>query len=232
MMNGILKRAAAGVLTAAMVLSLAACGGGVTAFDATKYIQGTLDENYLGKFDPDFLELVDSTEKEAEEIYLGNLEAESSYFASAFAIDYMEGDILDETMELYKEIYAKAKYTVDPATKIDDKTFGVKVTVEPIDVLHLVYDAMAGDEVPADVQAFYDKYADVDVENMSDEDYIVYDNEWARLMIALTREKLADSGYLEAKSTVVQVAQGDDDVWSIPDDDFMTVDSYIVDYNF
>ena len=34
---------------------------------------------------------------------------------------------------MYKQVYAKARY-VDTATEVDDSTFGVKVTVEPLDV--------------------------------------------------------------------------------------------------
>ena len=45
---------------------------------------------------------------------------------------------------MYKQVYAKAKYTVDTATEVDDSTFGVKVTVEPLDVFDRVAEALWG----------------------------------------------------------------------------------------
>ena len=66
-MRKIWKRVTAAALSLTFVLSLSACGGGgLSADDATTYVQGILDENYKGVYDPDFLELIDITENEAE----------------------------------------------------------------------------------------------------------------------------------------------------------------------
>ena len=92
-MRKIWKRVTAAALSLTFVLSLSACGGGgLSADDATTYVQGILDENYKGVYDPDFLELIDITENEAEETYLSSLETEADFFASAFLID----DLTDE----------------------------------------------------------------------------------------------------------------------------------------
>ena len=57
-MRKIWKRVTAAALSLTFVLSLSACGGGgLSADDATTYVQGILDENYKGVYDPDFLEL-------------------------------------------------------------------------------------------------------------------------------------------------------------------------------
>ena len=62
-----MKRSIALCLVLVMALTLTACGGGVTAKDATALVQGNLDEIYLGKFDPEYLKLVDITEADARE---------------------------------------------------------------------------------------------------------------------------------------------------------------------
>ena len=127
-MRKIWKRVTAAALSLTFVLSLSACGGGLSADDATTYVQGILDENYKGVYDPDFLELIDITENEAEETYLSSLETEADFFASAFLIDDLTDELKAEVVDMYKQVYAKAKYTVDTATEVDDGTFGVNNT--------------------------------------------------------------------------------------------------------
>ena len=212
-MRKIWKRVTAAALSLTFVLSLSACGGGgLSADDATTYVQGILDENYKGVYDPDFLELIDITENEAEETYLSSLETEADFFASAFLIDDLTDELKAEVVDMYKQVYAKAKYTVDTATEVDDSTFGVKVTVEPLDVFDRVAEALWGDT--------------------PDEEYAAYDAEWCRLVIDLTLEKLPEAEYLEAQSKVVQITLGDDNYWSLDEQDFSDLDWLILDYNF
>lgn len=164
---------------------------------------------------------------------MDGLEGEANYFAGVFGIDFMEGDVLDEAVDLYRQVYARSRFMVDPAAKIDDATYGVKVTVEPIDVFHLVADELTSD-TPASslVQAFDAAYSDLDVNAMTDEEYHAYDAAWARMIIGLTLEKLPESGYLEAESKVVQVVRDEEDLWSIPQSDYDDLDWLIIDYNF
>ena len=202
-----------------------------SAFDATKYIQGLLDKTYLGEFD-EYMNVVDITENECEDDYISGLESEAEYFASVFQIDNLTDDIKADIVDLYKEIYSYSKYTVSAATKQDDKTYSVKVTVEPIDIFHLVADALNGGAAD-DFNAQYD---DVDVASMSDDEYdtfyAAYDAAWAQLIIDLTREKLPELGYLDSSSLLVQVTEDEDGLWGIPQSDFDNLDWLIIDYNF
>ena len=184
--------------------------------------------HYKGVYDPDFLELIDITENEAEETYLSSLETEADFFASAFLIDDLTDELKAEVVDMYKQVYAKAKYTVDTATEVDDSTFGVKVTVEPLDVFDRVAEALWGDTPDARAEALYSQ----DVDSMTDEEYAAYDAEWCRLVIDLTLEKLPEAEYLEAQSKVVQITLGDDNYWSLDEQDFSDLDWLILDYNF
>ena len=184
-MRKIWKRVTAAALSLTFVLSLSACGGGLSADDATTYVQGILDENYKGVYDPDFLELIDITENEAEETYLSSLETEADFFASAFLIDDLTDELKAEVVDMYKQVYAKA-------------------------------------------EALYSQ----DVDSMTDEEYAAYDAEWCRLVIDLTLEKLPEAEYLEAQSKVVQITLGDDNYWSLDEQDFSDLDWLILDYNF
>ena len=214
-------------LSLALLLPLSACGGGLSADDAQLYVQGVLDENYLGKADPDFLKLIDSTEEETEEVYAGSMETEAQFFLDSFVeseLSQEEQDrLLEELSAMYRQIYAHSKYTVESASEVDDTTFGVKVTVEPIDIFHQVADELnngAADELNS-------RYPD----QMTDEEYMAYEVEWVELFMDLTYEKLPQLDYLEPQTLLVQVALGDDDYWTIPDEDFGAVDALVIDYN-
>ena len=86
------------------------------------------------------------------------------------------------------------------------------------------------------MKEFSEKYVDIDVTNMTDEQYETYladfEVDWTKMMLALTEEKIPEAGHLEAKSILIQVAKDEDGIWGIPDDDFNNLDMMIIDYNF
>lgn len=221
----LIKRSIALCLVLVMALTLTACGGGVTASDAKDLVQGNLDEIYLGKFDPEYLKLVDITEEEARQTYEEGLEVEAEMFAYYFDIYNMTDELKEEIIELYQEIYAQSKYTVGEASKLDESTFAVKVQVSPLDIFELVVDA--SEEA---LQPFFDKYEDVDIASMSDEEYDAYDKEWADAVLDLCWEKLPEMGYGDERSLVIQVTLDEDDYWVMSGDDFNNLDEIIITY--
>ena len=71
-----MKRMKCGILALLAAVSMAVltgCGGGMTADDAKEYAQAVLDASYKGEFDS-YMELTDSTEEEAREMYEGNVD--------------------------------------------------------------------------------------------------------------------------------------------------------------
>lgn len=221
----LIKRSIALCLVLVMALTLTACGGGVTASDAKDLVQGNLDEIYLGKFDPEYLKLVDITEEEARQTYEEGLEVEAEMFAYYFDIYNMTDELKEEIIELYQEIYAQSKYTVGEASKLDESTFAVKVQVSPLDIFELVVDA--SEEA---LQPFFDKYENVDIASMSDEEYDAYDKEWADAVLDLCWEKLPEMGYGDERSLVIQVTVDEDDYWVMSGDDFNNLDEIIITY--
>lgn len=221
----LIKRSIALCLVLVMVLTLTACGGGVTASDAKDLVQGNLDEIYLGKFDPEYLKLVDITEEEARQTYEEGLEVEAEMFAYYFDIYNMTDELKEEIIELYQEIYAQSKYTVGEASKLDESTFAVKVQVSPLDIFELVVDA--SEEA---LQPFFDKYENMDIASMSDEEYDAYDKEWADAVLDLCWEKLPEMGYGDERSLVIQVTLDEDDYWVMSGDDFNNLDEIIITY--
>ena len=220
-----LKRLAALLLALVLVFSMTACGGSMEE-TVTQLVQGNLDELYLGKFDESYLELVSATEEECEQSYLEGLEIEAEYFAYYFNVEYLTDELKADIVELYKGIYSHSKFTVNPATKLDDDTYAVKVQISPINIFDLVLQA----ESEGAMDDFYNKYATVDINAMTDEEYKAYDTEWAYAIIDLCYEQLPNVGYMDEQSIAVQVTKDTDGLWCITDNDMSTIDELIIYY--
>lgn len=221
------------VVALALALSLLMSGCGLLSMlggtdEAMRdLVQGNLDEIYLGQYNEEFLELTNTTEAEAEQYYLDGLNLEAQYFAQYFLIENLTDEIKAEIVELYKDIYSHSKYEVGEAAKIDDDTYGVPVTVYPMDIIQNVFD-----EVSAALDEYNAGFSDEEYnEIISDEDaYAAYDAGWAEIVIGMVRDAVPGIGYLDPVDMVVQVQLGDDEYWSIADNDFSEVDATMIYY--
>ena len=218
-----LKKVLAFALVLALALSLAGCGTLMT--DSMKLlVQGNLDVVYLGKFSEEYMELTDSTEAELEANYIDGLDFQADYFAQYFQIDNLTDEIKAQIVELYKEIFSHSRYEVGEASKVDDSTYGVKLTVYPIDVMQRVID-----ESDAIVDSVNSQFTDEQL--ATEEGYAVYDAAWAQAFIDACYDKLASVGYLDPEEMVVQVTQDPaDELWTISDNDFQRIDTAIIYY--
>lgn len=222
-----MKKGIALLLALLMVLSLCACSAVADKFNETRMtalVQGNLDELYLGKFDPDYLESINSTEEDAKAYYEDGLAAEADFFAYYFGIEYFTDDLRAEVIDLYRQIYSHSSYTIGAASRLDENTIVVKVDIQPIDLFTQVHEGF--ESYMAD---FYAKYPSDVVAAMDDAAYVAYDAEWAGLVIDLCREKLTTIGHEETVSLAVQVVL-EDDYWRISDDSMSQVDERMITY--
>ena len=133
-MTRILHRLTSVLMAAALVFVLAACGD-VTPDQARTYIQGDLDACYLGQYNQDYLDLIGITAEEAEEQnYVWNTTAEAEILMDYFDI-YPTDASAERAVALIRDIYALSKYQVGAASKLDDGSYAVTVTVQPMDIL-------------------------------------------------------------------------------------------------
>ncbi|SBW09735.1 conserved exported hypothetical protein [uncultured Eubacteriales bacterium] len=225
-------------LVLAMFLSLTACSTLNTSlsdlasrrFDAAAYIQGQLDEIYLGKFDPDYLEMVGITESEARQVYEDGMDVEVEAFIQTFAIEFPTDDFKERMALLYRSLYAYSDYTVVSAARQDDGSYSVKVSVRPLDTIQLLYDAF-----PDFQEEFQAKYSDVDTDAMSDEEFNdwyenIYDLDYQNSLADLFEETIPKTGTLEEKSIAVQIEKDDEDYYVMNDESFSNLDALIIDY--
>lgn len=232
------KTLAALGLVLAMGLSLTACdniskvmGGLGGDIDAVAYIQGQMDEMYLGKFDPDYLKMVEIDEAEAQETYDNNAKVESEFFMSYVEIDYPTDEFKARLAGIYKEIYKKADYTVVSSAKQDDGSYSVKVTVRPLDIMDLFMEA-----APDKVDEYNAQFDDVDTDAMSDEEYNdwyenVYDAGYQTVMADMLESLIPQMGTMEEKSIAVQIEEDPDEGYlSINDESLSNLDALIIYY--
>ncbi len=229
-------------LTGAMLLSLAACGAGkgMSTEEASQCVQAELDTTYKGQFQA-FVELYDNvTTEDAKDQYNANIEGEAYNLLYGLGPEMPDGSgdsvepsemQLHRAKEIYKSIYVKADYTVASSTKQDDGTFAVKVTIRPLDVLHLL-----SDNFETGFEEFWTKFDAVDTESMSDEEFenwylTVFAAEYYDTLLDLLEEQVDSTGYLEEKSIVIQVQQSEDGALFFSDEDWVNLDSLIIDYN-
>lgn len=222
-----------------MLANICACGsvGGFGTKDVSTLVQGNIDHIYLGKYDAEYLKMVDITEEEAEADYLDGLEIEAEYFANYWGIiDSSYGESysdLDESLQnaiigLYKEIYSHTQYEIQSVTKLEDGSYSVKVLVDPIDIMVQADEIYMNDEYEP-LNEFWTKYAEVDVSAMTDEEYMAFTNEYGKIIVQMVSDLLPELGYEEQKSQVIQV-EVEDGIQSINEDDFGIFDSYVISY--
>lgn len=222
------KRIAALVLTVGLTLGLTACGGGtgsINKFDVSSYVDGVLREIYLGEFSPEYLELVGIDEETAQLTYETGINNEVSFFINLYEIEYPEDELYEELSELYKEIYSHARFEVTDVAEMDDGSFSVQVTVEPIDIVQL-----ADTDWDKTITPFYEKYP-IETQNaMTQAEYEEMDKEYAQLVLDLYKDKLDEIGNMTARTVLVAVKPDENGDYYIDDNDFRKLDELIIDY--
>ena len=243
MMKTIRTRIPALAMAAAMTLSLSACsGGGLTTDDASKGVQVELDATYKGSF-AGFVDFYSNvTTEDAKKQYDANVEGESRNFINMYGLPSYEDTNtvleasemqMNRAKELYKDIYAKADYSITSTNKQDDGTFAVKVNIKPMDIIKLVDDNF--EEGFAEFDAKFSAIAD-QVNTMEEDEFLTwytetYAREYYDTLLDVLEEQVPNIGYLDEKSIVIQVQQSEEGALFISDEDFGNLDWLIIDYN-
>ncbi len=227
-MKNLTQRIIAVTLAAGLGMGLSACGGGgMSTENAVTYVQGIIDENYLGTCSDAFKKLVDVSDEDIQETYEDSIGVEVDYFLEFYEIEYPTDELRTEITDLYKEIYQSTKVEVVSAAKQDDGSYSVKLNVEPIDIVHL-----AEAEWDDTMAPFYEKYPSEVQDAMNQAEYEAMDQEWARMIVDLYQSKLPELGHLDSQAISVQLEKDDDGYYSITDEDFGRLDALIIDYNY
>ena len=223
------------LLTAVLLLGLCGCSLlaeqeysaalGYTNEDFRTLLQGNLDELYLGKFNEDYIALLGSTREERQANYLAGLEHPADYFCYYFAVESPTEEYTNRVIDLYKEIYSHAKYTVSEVSQLNDTTYVAKVTISTIDIIELAVAAIND----GGLDHVYNKYTPQEIHSMSIEDYAAYQRLWADELLKLVKEQLPNMGYCDEQTISVQIIL-ENDAWCVSSIDLRAVDTLMVKY--
>ena len=228
-MKTVVHRVTAWLLACTLALGLAACGD-ITPEDAETYIQGLLDASYLGQYDQDYLDLAGITEEESrEEDYEWNTTAEADILRDYLAIQPTDAAV-QQSVDLVKEIYSHSKYEVGAASKLDDGSYAVTVSVQPMDILIRYQNQTDVNEVWLAVLAEHGVTDQAALDAMSDEAYMALEDAYATAVLDGIRALLPEMGYGPEQSVVLQL-QLEDDTYILVGTDLQHLDSMIIDYS-
>lgn len=193
--------------------------------DCALLLKGELDSKYHGEFDADYMKLIDSDRAECRNFYEEGLRAEADFFCYYYDIEYPDEKLMSELMELIKEIYSYADYTVDEVTKLSDEEYVAELAVRPVNIHEL-----ANSMWDTYMDSFYLRYEDADIDAMSEEEYIDFDRDWAYSIIDMYRSLLHSTGYKESESLSVKIIKDSDGLWMVDEHDFFNADLAIIPY--
>lgn len=221
-------RMAALLLAGVMALGLAACGG-ITSDDAEAYIQGLLDASYLGQYNQEYLDLEDITEEESRtEDYEWNTAAEAEILREYLAIQSTDAAV-QQSVDLVKEIYSHSRYSVTGASKLEDGSYAVTVSIQPMDILIRYQNQTDVNEIWMTVLAEHGVMDQAALDAMSDEEYMALEDIYAAAVLDGIQALVPEMGYGPEQSVVLQL-QLEGDTYTLVDTDWQHLDGMIIDY--
>lgn len=218
---------AALLAAAALLLSLAGCQKETPppAFDAQVYVEGRLAEAYLGEVSQEYLDMVGYNETQVENIYKNSLYLEAQIFAYRYNIEYPQ-DFYEEIQELYKSVYAHAKFLVVSTNREEDGSISVEVETQPIDLA-----TRMEEKQEETLKPFFEKYPTGSQNSMDEEAYKAYDADWARAVIDLLKEVLPELGNLGPQRVTVKLTKNEEGYYTLSNDEFQKLNVAIMDYS-
>lgn len=195
---------------------------------ATKYVKAILDTSYYNDHEI-YEEITLTSSDENDENYELGIQNKVEEFFYYWEIEYIDDEMYEEVVTIYKELYLQAKYEVNDATEISSTEYEVIVDIYPISIVETITA-----EMTEYVTVLNEKYSEYDYTNMSSEEYdalyIAYDNEWSDAIISAYQEKIENITYNEVESVVVSVSVDSDNIYSVESSILTEIDSYIVAY--
>ena len=210
-MKTLKKALVTGLVAVMMVVNLAGCG----KFDAAAYVESCLDLLTKGETEQ-YMKMTGRSKEQAESDYESNIDAMMTEMDQFNLSD----ELSNSYRQLFKDVYAKAKYTVKDAEKMDDKD-GYYVTVE-IEEMPGLFNGIQ-EELMTEFTEWANSF-DADTYPTEDEMY----EQMYQMMYDLMSARLDSITYNDPQEVVVEVI-GEDNVYSISDGSMTELDEALLD---
>lgn len=202
------KRSLLAVLLIIVMTVLCGCKG-MSTEDAQSYAKSVLDASYKGEF-AKYMEWTKSSEKEAKELYEGNID--TTMKEAGFSDMGLSEELTESYRQLFLDMIKLAKYDVGKAKEASDDSFTINVTVEPF----IAFEGLQ-DEVNAAV-----------TEDLTNAEQIPSDEEINRMvfqkMYDLMAERIASPVYGDPTTVTITVKPDADGVYYISQEDMTALD--------
>ena len=210
-MKTLKKALVTGLVAVMTVVNLAGCG----KFDAAAYVESCLDLLTKGETEQ-YMKMTGRSKEQAESDYESNIDAMMTEMDQFNLSD----ELSNSYRQLFKDVYAKAKYTVKDAEKMDDKD-GYYVTVE-IEQMTGLFNGIQ-EELMTEFTEWANSF-DADTYPTEDEMY----EQMYQMMYDLMSARLDSITYNDPQEVVVEVI-GEDNVYSISDGSMTELDEALLD---
>ena len=210
-MKTLKKALVTGLVAVMMVVNLAGCG----KFDAAAYVESCLDLLTKGETEQ-YMKMTGRSKEQAESDYESNIDAMMTEMDQFNLSD----ELSNSYRQLFKDVYAKAKYTVKDAEKMDDKD-GYYATVE-IEQMTGLFNGIQ-EELMTEFTEWANSF-DADTYPTEDEMY----EQMYQMMYDLMSARLDSITYNDPQEVVVEVI-GEDNVYSISDGSMTELDEALLD---
>ena len=210
-MKTLKKALVTGLVAVMMVVNLAGCG----KFDAAAYVESCLDLLTKGETEQ-YMKMTGRSKEQAESDYESNIDAMMTEMDQFNLSD----ELSNSYRQLFKDVYAKAKYTVKDAEKMDDKD-GYYVTVE-IEQMTGLFNGIQ-EELMTEFTEWANSF-DADTYPTEDE----MNEQMYQMMYDLMSARVDSITYNDPQEVVVEVI-GEDNVYSISDGSMTELDEALLD---
>lgn len=210
-MKTLKKALVTGLVAVMMVVNLTGCG----KFDAAAYVESCLDLLTKGETEQ-YMKMTGRSKEQAESDYESNIDAMMTEMDQFNLSD----ELSNSYRQLFKDVYAKAKYTVKEAEKMDDKD-GYYVTVE-IEQMTGLFNGIQ-EELMTEFTEWANSF-DADTYPTEDEMY----EQMYQMMYDLMSTRVDSITYNDPQEVVVEVI-GEDNVYSISDGSMTELDEALLD---
>lgn len=216
------------VLACGLAVTLTACGG-LSEGEVSAYVQGELDCTYKGQYSQEYLDLVEGmTESYAQQQYEDNAQTEAQRLLSYLDVHSPTDQVNERAVQLVKDIYASARYTVGEGTKLQGGDFAVEVTLSPIELFHLIPEETYR-QVWTEICQEHGTTPDLAIASLSDAEYQALDEEYANQMLDGVEAVLPQLTYGQEQSVTLRL-QREGESYILASDDWTALDDMVIDY--